>query len=145
MTGVEIDFIVKDSVEALQFYKEIFDIAVIEATSFPKGQNEAVFSIYGTQFHMLDENPEFQMLAPKEGDPKPIWFNITVEDIKLTYEKAIKMGCKEVQPVTEFESHGVRNAMFTDRFGYLWMLHQVHRVVGFEERVKAMEEQSKTE
>ena len=29
---------------------------------------------------------------------------------------------------------GVTNSMFRDPFGYLWMLHQVHREVSFEEK-----------
>lgn len=43
MTGVEIDFIVTDSLAALDLYERIFEVERIEVTSFPKGQNEAVF------------------------------------------------------------------------------------------------------
>jgi PhnB protein len=89
---------------------------------------------------MLDENPEFQMIAPKPGDPKPIWFNIMVPDIVETFSKAISVGCTEVQPVTDMKEMGVSNAIFIDPFGYLWMLHQVHEEVSFEERKKIWEE-----
>jgi len=33
--------------------------------------------------------------------------------------------------------------MFSDVFGYIWMLHQVHREVSFEERTKLWEEMKK--
>ena len=140
MVGVEIDMIVTDSLKALELYEKIFEIERIEVTDFPKGENEVVFSLYGVRFHMLDENPQFQMIAPKPNDPKTIWFNIMVTDISKTYSNAIKEGCTEVQPITEMMDYGVSNAMFSDVFGYIWMLHQVHREVSFEERTKLWEE-----
>lgn len=143
MAGVEIDMIVTDSLKALELYEKIFDIERIEVTDFPKGENEVVFSLYGVRFHLLDENPQFKMIAPKPGDPKPIWFNIMLPDIAETYSKAIKAGCTEVQPVTEMPDYGVSNAMFSDPFGYLWMLQQVHKAVSFEERIKLWEERKK--
>lgn len=138
--GVEIDMVVQDSVKALRLYERIFDLAPIEVTDFSIGQNEVVFTLYGVRFHMLDENPEFDLMAPKPDDPKPIWFNIMVEDIKETYERAMEAGCQEVQPVTEIADHGVSNAIFSDPFGYLWMLHEIHEYVGFDDRVKLWEE-----
>ncbi len=143
MVGVEIDMIVTDSLKALELYEKIFDIERIEATDFSKGENEVIFSLYGVRFHMLDENPQFEMIAPKPNDPKPIWFNIMVPDINLTFSNAIKEGCTEVQPITEMMDYGVSNAMFSDVFGYIWMLHQVHREVSFEERTKLWEEMRK--
>ncbi len=143
MAGVEIDMIVTDSLKALELYEKIFDIEHIEVTDFPKGENEVVFSLYGVRFHMLDENPQFEMIAPKPRDPKPIWFNIMVPDIAETYSRAINEGCIEVQPITEMADYGVSNAMFNDAFGYLWMLHQVHKEVSFEERTRLWEERRK--
>jgi PhnB protein len=140
MIGAEIDFVVSNSLKALDLYEKIFNLERIEVTDFPKGENEVIFSLYGVRFHMLDENPEFQMIAPKPGDPKPIWFNIMLPDIVETFSKAISVGCTEVQPVTEMKEMGVSNAIFIDPFGYLWMLHQVHEEVGFEERKKIWEE-----
>jgi len=140
MIGTEIDFIVSNSLKALELYEKIFDIEIIEVTNFPKGENEVIFTLYGLRFHMLDENPEFQMIAPKPGDPKPFWFNIMIPDIEKTFNKAINEGCTEVQPVTEMKEMGVSNAIFADPFGYLWMLHQIHNEVSFEERKRIWEE-----
>ncbi len=140
MVGVEIDFVVTDCLKALSLYENVFALEVIEATDFPQGQNEVVFTLYGARFHMLDENPDFQLIAPKPDDPKPIWFNILVEDIARTYAKALEEGCTEIQPITEMPDYGVSNAIFSDPFGYLWMLHQVHKEVSFEERKKLWED-----
>ncbi|WP_428912670.1 VOC family protein [Niallia sp. Krafla_26] len=140
MVGVEFDFVVKDSLQALELYEKIFEIERVEVSNFPRGQNEAVFTLYGVRFHMLDENPEFQLIAPTPENPKTSWMNIAVPDIKKTYEKAMELGCTEVQPVTELGNYGVSNAIFMDPFGYIWMLHQIHKVVSHEERLKMFEE-----
>ena len=134
--GVEINFAVSDCLAALALYEKIFPVERLEVTSFPKGQNEAVFTIFGSQFHMLDENPEFGLMAPKE--PAPIWFNVMVPDIKTVHQKAVDAGCAQVQEITEMPEMGMSNSMFTDPFGYIWMLHQVHREVSFEDRLRAM-------
>ncbi|QQK79226.1 VOC family protein [Salicibibacter cibi] len=140
MTGVEIDMVVTDSLKALELYEKIFDVERVEVTDFPKGENEVIFSIYGVNFHMLDENPTFELKAPNPDEPNTIWFNITVPDIEETFSKAIRVGCTEVQPVTEIPDFGVSNAIFSDAFGYIWMLHQVHKEVSFEERMRLFEE-----
>ena len=85
MTGVEIDFVVTDSLQALALYETIFEVERVEVTSFPKGQNEAVFTIYGVRFLMLDKNPEFQLVAPKPGAPQSMWLNVLVPDIQRVH------------------------------------------------------------
>jgi len=140
MIGVEIDFVVHDCLKALPLYESIFEVERVEATSFEAGKNEAVFNMYDTRFHMLDEVQEMGLLAPKPDMPLSMWVNIMVPDIKSVYEKALKAGCKEVQPVTEMEAFGVSNAIFCDPMGYIWMLHQIHRIVSFEERCRMFKE-----
>lgn len=141
MTGVEIDMVVTDSLRALELYEKIFNnIERVEVTNLPKGENEVIFTLYGVRFHLLDENSQFGLKAPTPDKPNTIWFNILVSDIKETFIKAINAGCIEVQPVTEIPDFGVSNAAFTDIFGYQWMLHQIHKEVSFEERMRLWEE-----
>lgn len=142
MRDVEIDFVVNDCLAALKTYEKIFDVERLEVTDHRKGKNEVVFSIYGTRFHMLDENPEFKLVAPDPDHPITMWINVTVPDIKGTYKKAIEAGCIEVQPVVELAGYGVSNASIMDPYGYHWMLHQVHDVVSHEERLKLWEERN---
>lgn len=141
MVGVEIDMVVADSLKTLGTYERIFEIERIEVSDFPQGENEVVFSLYGVRFHMLDENSNFELRAPNLENPVTIWFNIMVEDIKRTYEKALQQGCTEVQPLTEMPDYGVSNAIFMDPFGYQWMLHEIHEEVSHEERLKLWEEE----
>lgn len=134
MTGVEVDFVVRDSREALALYGKIFKIEKLEATDLERGLNEAVFMLFGTRIHLLDENTEYGLKAPEAGAAAPMWLNVMVEDIGETFRKALENGCSEIQPVTRMEEMGVSNAIFLDPFGYSWLLHQMHREVSFTER-----------
>jgi PhnB protein len=145
MVGTEIDMVVTDSLQALELYEKIFDIQRVEVSNFPKGENEVVFTLYGVRFHILDENPKFGLKAPKPNELQSIWFNILVPDIRETFSKAINAGCTEIQPVTEISDFGVSNAVFSDTFGYMWMLHQMHREVSYEERTRLWEEKRDAE
>lgn len=139
-TGVEFDFVVKDSQKALKEYQHIFDLAVIEETDFKLGNNEVVFNIYGSRFHMLDENKDYNLVAPQAGAPQSFWFNVTVPDIQATFDRVVAANLNVIQPVTRLEKMGMSNAMFSDSNGYVWMLHQVHRKVSFDERMDILSE-----
>lgn len=140
ITGVEIDFVVKNSKVALEQYSSIFEVVIVEATDFKVGNNEAVFTIYGTRFHMLDENPEYQLFAPKEDSNQSFWFNVVVPSIQVVFDKAVAAGATVIQPITKIEEMGISNAMFLDSFGYVWMLHEIHQEVSFEDRVEILSE-----
>lgn len=140
MVGVEIDFVVTDSLKALELYEKIFELERVEVSDLPKGENEVVFNLYGTRFHMLDENPKFNLVAPSPDKPNTIWFNVLVEDINDTYSKAVNEGCTSIQPVNEMPEYGISNAIIVNPFGYVWMLHQLHKVVSHEERIRLWEE-----
>lgn len=143
--GVEIDFVVTDSLAALKLYEKFFEVERVEVTEFPQGQNEVVFTLYGTRFHMLDENQNFNLFAPKSGQQATVWFNVIVPDINAVHTSALENGCSEIQTVTEMEAFGIMNSIFIDPFGYVWMLHQVQRVVGFEERMEFFKNQMKSD
>lgn len=143
MISVELDMVVKDSLKALTLYEEIFEVERIEVTDLPRGENEVIFSLYDVRFHLLDENPEFYLIAPTSDDPKTSWVNVSVPDIQATYNKAMESGCTKIQEVTELPEYGVSNAIFMDPFGYIWMLHQIHKEVSHEERVRLWEESKK--
>lgn len=141
ITGVEINFVVPDCREALQLYSAIFDIEILEATNLPAGSNEAVFMLYGMRLHMLDHNPQYHLIAPASDDPRSVWLNITVPDIAQTLEKALANGCTLIMPINKMEEMGISNAMFSDPYHHPWLLHEIHRTVGFEERLGAIGKQ----
>ena len=140
MIGLEIDMVVQDSLAAFSLYKTVFGAEEIEITSFPKGQNEAVFMMFDTRFHLLDENPECGLHAPAQDKPQSMWCNLVVEDIMQIFQKAEEAEFHVIQPVTYLEDFGIMNAIITDPFGYVWMLHQVIKEVSFEERIQLMKD-----
>ncbi len=142
MIGVEVFVLVADSLEALARYERIFeDIQRVEVTALPKGKNEVVFTLYGTRFRLKDDNPNHRLVSSNYGNAKSMWMNIMVPDIRATYARAKEEGIIEVQPPTDVEEMGLTNAMFIDEEGYPWMLHQIHRIVSFEERCRLLEQQ----
>ena len=140
MTGVEIDLVVEDSLSALAFYDRVFGVETVEVTSYDKGANEAVFNLYGSRFHLLDENPEYQLIAPKPGDNRTSWINVLVEDIKSTMQKAMTENITLIQDIVEMPEMGGANAMFVDPFGHLWLIHEMKEIVSFEDRTAYLEE-----
>lgn len=69
-----------------------------------------------------------------------MWLNVMVEDIQNTFDKAVSNGFTAIQPVVKLEDFGVSNAVLSDPFGYVWMLHQMHHVVSFDERMEKFKE-----
>jgi len=142
-TYVEINMIVKDSLDAFKLYEKVFKAEKIEATSYEKGLNEVVFSIFHTRFHLLDENKEYGLYAPTKDKTNTMWCNLLVEDIESIFNKSKKEGFYIIQPLTELEKFGIINAIITDPFDYQWMLHQTVKEVSFKERCKILEEHMK--
>ena len=143
MIGLEIDMVVQDSLSAFDLYKRVFDAKEIEITALPKGQNEAVFFMFDTRFHLLDESPEYGLYAPKDAKSQSMWCNLLIEDIVDTFQKAEDAGFRVIQPVTHIEAFGVKNAVIVDPFGYVWMLHQIVNEVSFEERMQLIKDMDK--
>ena len=50
-----------------------------------------------------------------------------VSNIEETFSRAIDSGCTQIQAITYLPDHGMSNAMFKDCFGYIWLLHEIHR------------------
>ncbi len=144
MSQVEIDFIVKDVLQALQFYEQVFEVERVEVGDFVVGENSVIMKIYGTAFHLLDENPNFQLIAPTPETYIPIWFNVTVPHIETVFNKALAAGATAIQPITEMPDMGLKNAMFKDPFGYMWLLHEVLEVVSYEDRARILEKKGFT-
>ncbi len=140
MQGIEIDLVIEDSVRAFGLYETVFGAEKVEVTAYRRGLNEAIFTLHGTRFHLLDANPEYGLTAPGPEGPHTMWFNLVVPDIAAQFAKAIAHGFTVVQEVTNLPEMGVRNAILMDPFSYMWMLHQIDREVSFEERTKIMDE-----
>jgi uncharacterized glyoxalase superfamily protein PhnB len=129
MTGVEIDFVVPDVLVAFETYRMVFGAEAMEKSSLEKGCNEVVFTVLGTRFHILDENPEAFLVAPKEVQGGFLWFNMVVDDIQAVFERASAAGFSTILEIQEVSMSslpaGSKTAMQKDPWGYIWQLHQI--------------------
>lgn len=134
MGFLEVDMVVKDALAAVDFYEKIFTVEVIEKTDLKKGGNEAVLMIENVRFHLLDENPEYQLFAPQAGTSGSTWFNVIIDLAQEALDQAVANGATVMQELTDMPAMGAKMAMFQDPFGYTWMVHEVYREVSSEER-----------
>lgn len=127
MNNVEFDFVVRDSRAAAAYYQAVFAEAfeAIEITAWQRGLNEAIFNLFGSRFHLLDENPEYGLTPPGEGTSHSSWVNLTVADLRAVWDRAMAGGAVEIQPLTVIAEMGIMNASFLDPFGHVWLLHQI--------------------
>jgi uncharacterized glyoxalase superfamily protein PhnB len=129
MACVEIDFVVPDALAAFETYSRVFGAEAVEKTSLERGFNEVIFTILGTRFHMLDENPAVFLVAPKEGQGGFLWFNLVVDDINAVFEKATGAGFTTILEIQEVPlsslPFGSKTSMQKDPWGYIWQLHQI--------------------
>ena len=125
--AAEICMVVKNSMDALKLYESIFDIKKFDVVDKGVGLSEAIFGIYGTPFHLLDENHDHMLFAPEGGNIMCIWVNVAVPDIEATFKKAMDVGCTQIAPVADIAGTTIKNAVFADGFGYVWMLHQINQ------------------
>lgn len=140
MHGVEIDMVVPNSIEALALYKQIFDIEIVGEIEPESGMKDTFFKMYGVGFHLLDEDPDQQLFAPKKAEARPMWVKLTVPNIEEVYTRAMDAGSTEIQGIDLLEALGLGSAVFVDKLSYKWMLQQKHREVSFDERSRTFGE-----
>ena len=124
MLGIEVDLVVKDCQSALEVYEKVFGAIRKSLTSLEPGLNEALFTLWGTNFHLLDANPEYHLMAPQEGITLPVFFNVTVPNLKVVYQKALDEGFQIIQPPKRVADKDIINALVLDPFGYVWVIHE---------------------
>lgn len=136
--GLSIAYVVQDIANSLETYAGIFPIEIVSQAT---DDSEAVFTLFNTRFHLFSENEADGLFAPGEGEGMPFWFNLVVPDLHAVWESAMALDCQTIQAPIHMEQMGITNAMFADQEGYVWMLHEIHEVVSFEDRVDYFEEQ----
>lgn len=136
--GLTIAYVVQDVANSLETYAGIFPINVLSQTP---DHSESVFSLFETRFQLFAENEAEGLLAPGEGEGMPFWFNLVVPDLPEVWKKAMSLDCQMIQAPIYMEQMGITNAMFADLEGYVWMLHEVHEVISFDERVDYFEQE----
>lgn len=124
MSRVEINYVVADCLAATEEYADILGGKIIEKTDLEKGLNESIIEIGGALFHLMDENADYQLVAPKEGGNQSSWINLRQDGIQGIWEKALQRGWSEVMALADIEEVGLKQGILRDNFGYVWILQE---------------------
>ena len=137
---IEVDLVVEDAIAAYDLYEEVFNTVKVNGTNYKKGDglNEVIFLLEGVQFHLLDASSGFGFLTPVQGETRPIWINLILDDAKSVYQRAIQKGFNVIFPLTDMPEFGLFNGVIEDPFGHRWVLEELYREISFEERTSLL-------
>jgi uncharacterized glyoxalase superfamily protein PhnB len=113
----------KDSLEAIEFYKKAFGAK--ELCVFPspdgKGTMHATIQIGDSILMMGDERPEMGCKSAESLGESPISLYVYVPNVDAVYRQAVAAGATEVMPLGDM-FWGDRCGTLKDPFGYGWTI-----------------------
>lgn len=114
----------KNTKQAIEFYKKAFGAQVIDLLASPDGSRtmHATIKIGNSILMMGDEmpNPDCSRSAESLGG-SPMSLYVYVPDVDKTFKQAIAAGAIETMPVMDM-FWGDRCGSLKDPFGYSWMI-----------------------
>jgi PhnB protein len=129
---------VKDTVRAIEFYKNAFGARESGRITMPDGSiGHAELQIEDSKLWIADENVEWGNLSPETLSGSPVSLCLYVDDADTVYANALKAGAK-VLPGMEVKDqfHGDRSGSLTDPFGYKWVIGTHIEDISFDEMQK---------
>lgn len=112
--------IVKNAVDAIEFYKKAFAAVELFRMPGPRGKiMHAQLKIGDSIFMLADELPEMGSKAP-EGVQAQFLYHYVV-DVDAAAKTALAAGAKTVLPVQDY-FYGNRSGTVIDPFGHVWIL-----------------------
>jgi PhnB protein len=109
---------VRNSAEAVEFYKKAFGAVEVYRLGDPAKGVVARLSVDGAEFWVSDESPEHQNFSPESLGGCSVRMILTVPHPDAAFECALKAGASEVWPVSE--GHGWRIGRVVDPYGHHW-------------------------
>ena len=113
--------VVKNAVEALEFYQKAFGAEPGVRMPGPDGKStmHAEMRIGNSMVMLTDENPQWEMKSPHTLGGSPSSLHIYVEDVDKYFDRAIKAGCEVKAPLMD-AFWGDRFGKVVDPFGHQW-------------------------
>jgi PhnB protein len=108
---------VRNSLKALEFYKTAFEAVEVYRLDVPGGV-VARLSIYGAEFWIADESPEYFNFSPETIKGSTVRLILTVPHPDPIFARAVEAGASIVYPIVE--EHGWRIGRVADPFGHHW-------------------------
>ena len=109
---------VRNSKEALHFYKQAF--GAIETYRLDTSDESVVakLSIEGAEFWLSDESPGFENFSPDTLHGGTVRMILITDDPEMLFDKALKAGATQVFPIGE--EHGWKLGRIVDPYGHHW-------------------------
>jgi PhnB protein len=109
---------VRNSAQAVEFYKAAFAAIEVYRIEDPDGNVVARLSVNGAEFWVADESPEHLNFSPESLGGSTVRIILTVPDPDAVFEQAIMAGATQVYAVAE--GHGWRVGRIADPYGHHW-------------------------
>jgi PhnB protein len=109
---------VRNSAQAVEFYKSAFGAVEVYRLDGPENSVVAKLSLNGAEFWVGDESPEHQNFSPQSLDGSSVRIILTVADPDAMFRRALQAGASQVYAVTE--GHGWRIGRVVDPYGHHW-------------------------
>jgi PhnB protein len=131
--------IIRDAVQAIEFYKTVF--SATESVRFPTPDGRighAEITIGDSLIMLADEFPDMGFTSPSTLGGSPVNICLYVPDVDVTVAAALSAGGTITQPV-EDKFYGDRAGAVKDPFGFTWNIMTHVRDVSMEEIQAAAE------
>ncbi len=113
----------RDSLEAIEFYKKALGAKELEVFPSPdgKGTMHATIQIGDSILMMGDERPEMDCKSAESLGASPISLYVYVPNVDAVFEQAVGAGATVLMPVADM-FWGDRCGTLKDPFGYGWTI-----------------------
>jgi len=118
---------VRNSSQAVEFYKTAFGAIEVYRLEDPGGSVVARLSVDGAEFWVADESPEHFNFSPQSLAGSTVRIILTVSDPDSMFKRALTAGASQVYAVSE--GHGWRVGRVVDPYGHHW---EIGREIGGE-------------
>jgi len=120
---VNVYLVVKNAVEALEFYQKAFGAEAGARMAGPDGKStmHAEMRIGNSTVMLTDENPQWEMKSPETLGGSPVSLHLYVDDADKLFNRAVQAGCEVKAPMMD-AFWGDRYGKVADPFGHQWGL-----------------------
>lgn len=123
--------------EAIAFYRQAFGAVETKRVPDPSGKlMHAEIRIGDSALMLVDEFPDFGLLAPPRLHGSPVTIHLYVADVDAVVAQAVAAGASLLMPAQDM-FWGDRYAQLSDPFGHRWSIATHVRDVGPEELQRA--------
>ena len=133
----------QDASAAIEFYKKAFGAKERMRLTEPGGKiGHAEIAIGNSVIRLSDEYADYGVISAQTLGASPMRINLHMPDVDALAKQAIAAGAKMVRPVAD-QFYGYRAGVFSDPFGYTWIISTFIENVSTEEMQRRLDEMHK--